>query len=101
MTRGPGSFSWTAFRKLLSTHFEQQAAHTTSAELIRSNQEFLDTIPDDDDDDDLPHLPASEITYQDLKDIFNLHEDLERDLTEIPDASRLHVPKSLGIYLFP
>ncbi|CEL06957.1 hypothetical protein ASPCAL10124 [Aspergillus calidoustus] len=97
MKRGPESFSWAAFREHLSTHLEQQAAHTTRAELIRSNQEFLNTIPDDDDDDDdnLPRLPASEITYQDLKDIFNLHEDLERDLVEIPDAGRFHVPESL------
>ncbi|KAJ0414751.1 hypothetical protein BJY00DRAFT_19407 [Aspergillus carlsbadensis] len=92
MTRGSDARSWSAIRKRLSAHFAGLAAHTTSAELIRSNQEFLNTLPND---DDLPLLPASEVTYQDLKDMFDLYPDLERDLVEIPDAYRLCVPENL------
>jgi hypothetical protein len=95
MGRGSKSFSLWAFRKRLSTHFAELAAHTTSAEVIQATQEFLNAIPND--EEDLLPLPASDVAYQDLKDMFDLHLDYERDLVEIPDAnSRILVPESLG-----
>jgi hypothetical protein len=71
MSSGPRTTCWT----------DKPATHTTSAEF--------------------PVLPASEVTYQDLKDMFDLHLDPGRDLIEISEAHRLRVPESLGNYLFP
>ncbi|KAL3454193.1 hypothetical protein BJX65DRAFT_301979 [Aspergillus insuetus] len=88
MGRGSEAISLSAFRKRLSAHFAELAAHTTSAEVIRSNQEFLNAIPADDDEALLP-LSASDVAYQDLKDMFDLHLDHQRDVVEIPDANTM------------
>ncbi|KAL2860072.1 hypothetical protein BJX68DRAFT_78159 [Aspergillus pseudodeflectus] len=65
MSSGPRTTCWT----------DKPATHTTSAEF--------------------PVLPASEVTYQDLKDMFDLHLDPGRGLIEISQAPRLRVPESL------
>ncbi|CEL06956.1 hypothetical protein ASPCAL10123 [Aspergillus calidoustus] len=85
-------FSLTALRNRLSTNFREQAPHLPTP-MNERNQELLSAIPND--DENLPSLPATKMTLQDLKDIFNLHEHKTRNFMKISESDKIPVPPEL------
>ncbi|KAL2824374.1 hypothetical protein BDW59DRAFT_162478 [Aspergillus cavernicola] len=71
-------------------HFDRLPIPKT-LELAQLNEEFLDAIPEG---NELPRLPASSISLQDLKEIFDLWP-VNRQFFDVPDEGLLQMPSEL------